>query len=243
MYNVLTCIFLILFGLAGGIGISIYSRFCENRYDLFDGEIREKSSLKRTIIISIIAVLLMILDFVVFMDYESPALTWLTACFSLIMVYMIVIDFETMYILDRTHIAILAISIIGFIFKLTFAKNTPITSWSDGLFGMLAGGGLFLLIALIANPIAKRKYGNDVQALGYGDVKLMAACGLFVGWKFILLSILIGSIVGVLAQIIIKGVLKKDELNFAFGPYLAIGILASFYFGKFIIDLYLNIIG
>lgn len=240
MYNILTCLFLLLFGIGGGIIVSKYSGYCEYKYELNE---KNPDSLKRTIIITVITTLLMLVDFLVFLDYESPSLNWIVACFSLIMVYMIIIDFETMYILDRTHIAIALLAVLMFILKLTVAEDDPLTSWSDGLIGLLVGGGLFFIIALIANPIAQRKYGDDVQALGYGDVKLMAACGLFVGWKLILVSILIASFVGVIVQLIIKGIMKKEDVNFAFGPYLAIGILISFYFGNQLIDIYLNIIG
>lgn len=228
---------LLVFGILSGLLVSKYSAYCEVKYEM--NEVNP-SSVKRTIIITLISFFLMLFDYLMFKDDLVASI--IIAGFSAVMLYMIVIDFETMYILDRTHIVIGILAVLGMIFMQTELTES-LASIKDGLIGGLVGGGLFFLVALIANPMAQRKYGEDVQALGYGDVKLMAVCGLFVGWKLILLSIILGSLVGVILQVIIKAVSKKEEVNFAFGPYLAIGILLSLYFGNSIIELYLNIIG
>ena len=72
----------------------------------------------------------------------------------------------------------------------TFAEtllniNVGINIFVNNLLGMLVGGGIFLLITLIGGIIAGK------EAMGFGDVKLMGALGLFFGWlNMILISVM-----------------------------------------------------
>lgn len=67
--------------------------------------------------------------------------------------------------------------------------------------------------------------------MGGGDVKLMAASGLLLGWKNNLLAFAIGSI----AAVVIHPLLMKMKgmgRRLAFGPYLAFGIFVSMLYGN-----------
>ena len=87
--------------------------------------------------------------------------------------------------------------------------------------GLLAGGGSLLAVAFVGKLLFKK------DAMGGGDIKLMAGVGAFVGWEKVLFAIFIasvlGSIVGILL-ILFKKIIKRQEI--AFGPYLAIGSYA-----------------
>ena len=79
-------------------------------------------------------------------------------------------------------------------------------------------------------------------SIGGGDIKLMAVAGFFLGWKKILLSLMLGSIAGSVvgvALIVMKIIKRKQPIPF--GPYLCIGIFASALFGEQIIRWYLNL--
>lgn len=81
-------------------------------------------------------------------------------------------------------------------------------------------------------------------AFGGGDIKLMGAVGLFLGWKLNLfaffVSILLGGIYAA-ALLIIK---KKDKkAQIPFGPFLAVGTAFSWFFGSQIIYWYLGLFG
>ena len=95
---------------------------------------------------------------------------------------------------------------------------------TNNLLGMIIGGGIFLLITVIGGFIAGK------EAMGFGDVKLMAALGLLFGLSNIivitLLSFLIGAILSVLL-LITK--IKKSSEYIPFGPFIVIGTFISMY--------------
>ena len=99
--------------------------------------------------------------------------------------------------------------------------------WLDALLGVLIGGGILFVIALVYELISKR------EGMGGGDIKLLAMIGGFLGWKsliFILLfSSFAGAIVGIAAMII-----KKQDMKYAvpFGPFLSAAVIAYIFWGE-----------
>lgn len=92
--------------------------------------------------------------------------------------------------------------------------------------------GTFLVLTIIM--IGKRIYKQEV--MGDGDIRLVAMIGAFVGWAGVLLTIMIGSFLGAVYGLI---QIKRGKLTMKsqvpFGPYLAIGGIISFLYGKWII--------
>ena len=83
--------------------------------------------------------------------------------------------------------------------------------------GILAGGGSLLLVAVLGEFIFKK------EAMGGGDIKLMAGIGAIIGWEKVLFAIFIASFLGSvlgLALIVLKKVEKRGYLPF--GPFLAL---------------------
>ena len=78
-------------------------------------------------------------------------------------------------------------------------------------------------------------------AIGGGDVKLMAACGLLIGWKNIVLALAIGCVVGSVIHLIRMAIGNAGKI-LAMGPYLAIGIFIASIFGDQLITWYLSIL-
>lgn len=79
------------------------------------------------------------------------------------------------------------------------------------------------------------------RGIGGGDMKLMAASGLFLGWKLVILSFLLGCILGAVIHIIRMKVSKCDHV-LAMGPYLSMGIFLSMLFGNQMINWYLSLL-
>ncbi len=89
---------------------------------------------------------------------------------------------------------------------------------------MVVGAGIFLLITLIGGAIAGK------EAMGFGDVKLMGAMGLFFSW---LDMILISVMAFLFAAIVSIGVLllrkKKMDEYIPFGPFIVAASMISIY--------------
>ncbi|MCH5274832.1 MAG: prepilin peptidase [Lachnospiraceae bacterium] len=80
------------------------------------------------------------------------------------------------------------------------------------------------------------------RAIGGGDIKLMAACGLLLGWKLIILAFLIGCIVGAVVHLIRMRVSGEGHV-LAMGPYLSIGVMAAALWGERFLSWYLGVLG
>ena len=131
-----------------------------------------------------------------------------------------VIDYKLQIIPNRLNLTIFEVGIIfAFLYGLS---NVSITI--NMLLGMLAGGGIFLLITLIGGLF----YGKE--AMGFGDVKLMGALGLYFGLSNIititLMSFLIGAILSIF--LLITKIKKTDEY-IPFGPFIVIATFISIF--------------
>jgi len=82
------------------------------------------------------------------------------------------------------------------------------------------------------------------EGMGYGDFKLLAALGAWMGWQSLLVIILLSSLVGAIVGSIIL-IANKQGRNTAipFGPYLAAAGWIAFLWGDLIIDAYLRFSG
>lgn len=78
------------------------------------------------------------------------------------------------------------------------------------------------------------------RAIGGGDIKLMASCGLILGWQLILLAFLLGCILASVIHPIRMRVSHADHV-LAMGPYLSAGILLAAFFGEHWILWYLSL--
>jgi leader peptidase (prepilin peptidase)/N-methyltransferase len=102
--------------------------------------------------------------------------------------------------------------------------------WSQAL-GALGGGGLLLLIALLTSG----------KGMGMGDVKLLTVFGWVVGFPGVLLALFLASAAGAAAGLLqLAWGRRRRGQTLAFGPFLAIGTLVVYMYGKEIIHWYLQ---
>lgn len=97
------------------------------------------------------------------------------------------------------------------------------------LIGLICISSLLLLLFMISR-------GN---AIGGGDIKLMAAAGLLLGWKNIALAFVTACISGSVFHFILMKVKGKDHM-LAFGPYLSFGIWGSMMWGEQLVAWYMD---
>ena len=104
-----------------------------------------------------------------------------------------IVDYKIQIIPNRLNFTMFEVGIIfAFIFGI---QNLNLAK--DMFLGMIAGGGIFLLITLIGGLIAGK------EAMGLGDVKLMGALGLFFGWYKILIISVLAFLIGAIISIIV----------------------------------------
>ena len=131
-----------------------------------------------------------------------------------------VIDYKLQIIPNRLNLTIFE---IGLIFTFLYGLSNIAIS-INMILGMLVGGGIFLLITLVGGLI----YGKE--AMGFGDVKLMGALGLYFGMSNIivitLLAFLIGAILSILLLVSKK---RKSSEYIPFGPFIVIATFISIY--------------
>ena len=94
----------------------------------------------------------------------------------------------------------------------------------------------FLSVSVV---LAVLYYASKGRAIGGGDVKLMAACGLLLGWKLIIMAFLLGCIFGAVIHVIRMRVSGEDHV-LAMGPYLSMGVFIATLWGNQLLTWYLG---
>lgn len=144
-------------------------------------------------------------------------------------------DIDTMEIPDGCHIAIAVLAVISFIISTAILHGVneyTVTGvkLASRIIGMLCISMPMLIMAL-ALP----------GAFGGGDIKLMMAGGLFLGWKLTVvaavLALLTGGLWGILLLITKK---KGRKEHFAFGPFLCAGMALAIFFGEALVRWYMG---
>lgn len=150
-------------------------------------------------------------------------------CFTIsALIVLSIIDFKTNIIPAGINIFILVMGLATVMIKyFQSGRGTEVVlNHTIGLFAI----SLFLLIIF---------YVTKGKAIGGGDIKLMAAAGLLLGWELVILAFFIGCI---LASIIHPIRMRISNIGkvLAFGPYLSIGIILALFFGRVIITWYIE---
>jgi leader peptidase (prepilin peptidase) / N-methyltransferase len=147
--------------------------------------------------------------------------------FTWAMIALAFIDFDTFYLPDDITLPLLW---TGLILNLQ-ATFTDIDSAVIGaIAGYLALWAVFWVFKLVTGK----------EGMGYGDFKLLAAIGAWLGWKMlplvILLSSFVGAIIGVLLIVLAR---RGRNVPIPFGPYLAIAGVIALFHGEALTNRYL----
>lgn len=102
------------------------------------------------------------------------------------------------------------------------------------LLGGLVGYGVVAAVFWISLKLMKK------EGMGYGDVRYLGMIGLFTSPSLVLLTTLIGCVVGAVYGIALYYRNKKESCYFAFGPFLSLGALVALFYGDTIISWYIG---
>ncbi|MFA6903402.1 MAG: A24 family peptidase [Gallionellaceae bacterium] len=140
------------------------------------------------------------------------------------------IDFDTQLLPDDITLPLLWLGIIVNMYG-TF------TSLNNAVLGAIAG----YLVLWSVYWIFKLVTGKE--GMGYGDFKLLAAIGAWLGWTMLPLVIMLSSVVGAVVGITLIIALRHGRnIPIPFGPYLAGGGLIALFWGQQLTQGYLNLL-
>jgi len=140
------------------------------------------------------------------------------------------VDFEIQAIPDHvTVVGLIAGLAISAVFPSIFDEISLFRGLVASILGAVTGGAIIYLMGFFGKAVFKK------EAMGEGDIFLMAMIGSFLGWKLVLLTFFIAPFFGLAQGIIIK--LRKAGDYIPYGPYLSMGAIIAVFFGQKIIGL------
>jgi leader peptidase (prepilin peptidase)/N-methyltransferase len=138
-----------------------------------------------------------------------------TACAALVLTWTLIalvfIDADTTLLPDNLTLPLLWLGLLAHLFGLF-----PGVTLRDGVIGAMAG---YLVLWTVYWSF---KLATGKEGMGYGDFKLLAALGAWMGWKALLPILLASSVVGAVVGIVLIVLARRGrEVPIPFGPYLA----------------------
>lgn len=160
--------------------------------------------------------------------FAALGLSWKAALYALLLCFLLVIaiiDARTMEIPDGLSIVVAALGVLALLL-------------GDIPFYERLIGAIVVSVPLAVISFATAHMGEN-GGMGFGDVKLMAAAGLVLGWKAILLSAFLGILFAAITGIALR-IKKGTEMPLA--PFLAIGIAIAALWSEPMIAWYLRLV-
>lgn len=197
-----------------------------------------KISIQYPLVEFVTAALSLVLWYTLVFEYIAAELNWwdymtliLRVLTLLILIPVSVIDYHHYIIPDSITLGGL---VLGIAVSFIPGQLTPLQS----LIGVATGGGILLLIGSIGQFLFKKK-----EAMGGGDIKLLAFAGAVFGWKLAIMTIAFGALFGSVIGLIMMAIkILPQDHKIPFGPFLAVGAWVALLFGDTIVTAYFNFI-
>ncbi|NLW30812.1 MAG: prepilin peptidase [Fibrobacter sp.] len=155
----------------------------------------------------------------------------LYSVFLLLLIPVSVIDLKHYIIPDVFTLSMIA---AGLIYSFLPLGITPFQS----VIGLIGGGGVLYLTGWIGTVLFKKG-----EAMGGGDIKLMAAAGALFGLKVAFMGIVFGAFLGSIAGVAMLASKKiSSDHHIPFGPFLGAGIWIAIFSGEQILEWYMNFV-
>ncbi len=144
--------------------------------------------------------------------------------FASVLLVGAMIDIDTMLVPPSLTVFILVLGAVS----LFVLHDVP---FYERLIGLAVGGLPFLLVAVVTRG-----------GMGGGDIKLMAVCGLVLGWKLVLLSLLVSVVAGgVYAAVLLLTKRSKKGAEMPLVPFLSGGMFVCLLWGGQLLSWYLGL--
>ncbi len=166
--------------------------------------------------------------------YGGTALAALA--FTWFLIALTMIDFDTQFLPDQLTYPLLWLGLIVSLWHPVWAEGAAAITPRDSIIGAAAGYlSLWSVYWLF-------KLTTGKEGMGYGDFKLFAALGAWMGWQMLLPIIVFASAVGAVFGVVIMIRQRKGkDTQIAFGPFLCIAGWLALIFGNAVIERYLGL--
>jgi len=164
--------------------------------------------------------------------YLAFGLTPKTAIYSALFSSLIVatfIDLERQEIPDVITLPGIVVGLVTVLIYPDLIGKARFAALLDSFLGIIVGGGSLYLIGFLGEMVFKK------EAMGGGDIKLLAMIGAFLGWQSTLLAFFLAPFFGASAGIVAR--LKHGKEVIPYGPYLSLAALVAVFWGDKIISL------
>nr|WP_086938436.1 A24 family peptidase [Thaumasiovibrio occultus] len=149
--------------------------------------------------------------------------------FTFVLVALTFIDFDTQLLPDSLTLPLMWAGIVTAL--LGWSPLSLETSIIGAMTGYLSLWSIYWLFKLLTGK----------EGMGYGDFKLFAALGAWLGWSMLPMIILMASIAGTVGGVIqLRRAGKDNQQPFSFGPYLAIAGWIALIWGDTLLNMYLS---
>lgn len=154
--------------------------------------------------------------------------SWLCAArllFGCAMIVLLVIDLQHQILPNEITLPGIAVGLA--------ASLAVEPGWIDALIGAVAGGGVLWLVAWGYERLRHH------EGLGFGDVKMLAMIGAFLGWKLMLLTLVGASVLGSLtAGVLLLAGRAHWQSKLPLGTFLAIAAVPAGLVGTAVVNWY-----
>lgn len=171
----------------------------------------------------------------IYWQYGLSADFAITAAYGYLFIVLGVIDLEHKLILNKIVYPAMVVAVIISILKLLPQSGIIPLPWPEAVNGVI-GGGVGFVFLLIPALIYR-------GGMGWGDVKMAALIGLVTGFPLVIVSLLMGIILGgLVAGILLLLKKKKRKEPIPFGPFLAVATIVTLLWGSNILNWYLGLL-
>ena len=171
-----------------------------------------------------VEVLTAMMFFILYMVFGIQEKFFIYAALVAALIVVTFIDFRTGEIPDEITLGGLVVGLLlSFAFPAIFDTASRLTALKSSAIGVVAGGGAIFAMAIFGQLLFKK------EAMGGGDVKLMAFVGSILGWQLALLTFFIAPFFGAIVGIPLR--MAKGRETIPYGPYLSLGVVVAIFYG------------
>ena len=153
---------------------------------------------------------------------------YIYAAFASALIVAAFIDIDINEIPDSISLGGLASALaLSAVFPALFDTDLRIVSFTRSLTGALTGGAMIYSMGVFGKILFRK------EAMGGGDVKLMAMIGSVLGWKLTLFTFFLAPVFGAAVGVFMK--IRDGRDTIAYGPYLSLAAMIAVFFGNHIL--------